>query len=136
MIGLVIITHGALAKELVETAKLIMGESKEVIPVTLAANESLDTLREKSMKAVQQFKNTGCLVLTDVLGGSPTNICVEFLKTDWIRVLCGVNLPMVMAAINGRESLDLQTLAVKVREGAIKGIIDLKDFYEQRTKKK
>jgi len=136
MIGIVIITHGNLSQELCETVRLIMGEQKGIVPITLSAKESLETLKEKAMTAVAKFKDAACLILTDVLGGSPTNVCIDLLKSANVRILCGVNLPMVMAALQHRDSLDLNNLTIKVREGAIKGIIDLKDFYDQRAKKK
>jgi len=74
--------------------------------------------------------------MTDVLGGSATNICVELLKTDNIRVLTGVNLPMVMEAANHRNTTDVTALAQRSRDGAMRGIIDLKAFYEERMAKK
>lgn len=136
MIGIVIITHGNLANELAGTVKLIMGEQKDIATVTLTAKDSIETLREHAMAAVHRFQDPGCLIMTDVLGGSPTNICVELLRTDWVRILCGVNLPMVMSALQYRETLELSALSAKVRDGAMKGIVDLKEFYQERAKKK
>lgn len=135
MIGIVLITHGKLSEELRETARLIMGD-QELAAVTFSARESLDALRAKVREAVEPFRASGCLILTDVLGGSATNVCVELLKEDWVRVITGVNLPMVMEALQHRATLDLVNLSHKVREGAARAIIDLKDFYEQRMKKK
>jgi PTS system mannose-specific IIA component len=136
MIGIVVVTHGRLAQEFLDTVKLIMGEQKDVTAVNLTAGDSLDALRERIATAIEPFKTEGCLILTDLLGGSPANVCVELIKNDWIRVLCGVNLPMVMAAANLRSTLDLTALSAKVRDGAAKGIVDLKSFYEERTRKK
>ena len=136
MIGIVVITHGSFSKELIETVKLIMGEQKDLVAITLNAKDSLDTLREKAVQEINAFKDSGCLVLTDLVGGSPTNVCMEFIKTDWARVVCGVNLPMIMAALQSRDKVDLPTLVTRTRDGAIKGIIDLKAFYEERAKKK
>lgn len=136
MIGIVIITHGALSSELLSTVKLIMGQQQDLEAVALMPNESIDSLREKSHATVEKYLEKGCLIMTDVLGGSPTNISLELLKTDSVRVLCGVNLPMVMSALQHRDNLDLVTLTARVREGAAKGIIDLKSFYEERAKKK
>jgi len=113
-----------------------MGDQKDLSAVTFAARESMETLKEKAFTAVDPYKECGCLVLTDVLGGSATNICVDLLKTDWVRILTGVNLPMVMEALNHRQNLDLTSLSRKVRDAAARGIIDLKDFYEERAKKK
>jgi PTS system mannose-specific IIA component len=136
MLGIVIITHGKLSSELFETVKLIMGEQKDVVAITLGAGDSLDTLREKTREAVSRFRSSGCLVLTDVLGGSPANTCVDFLQEEWIRIICGVNLPMVISALQSRGGDDLAVVSRKVRDGAVKGIVDLKEFYQERQKKK
>lgn len=136
MLGLVIVTHGKLSSELLETVKLIMGEQKEVDTITLDANDSLDNLKEKVKKTVLRYRANGCIVLTDVLGGSPTNVCVDFLPEDWVRIICGVNLPMVISALQNRQNDDLAVVSKKIREGASKGIVDLKEFYQERRKKK
>ncbi|MBF0543547.1 MAG: hypothetical protein HQM08_03895 [Candidatus Riflebacteria bacterium] len=136
MIGIVVITHGNFSLELLETVKLIMGEQKNVSSVTFSPRESIETLREKALIEINKFKDTGCLVLTDVIGGSATNICVDFIKMDQVRVVTGVNLPMVMEALQHREKLAVVDLSRKAREGASKGIIDLSEFFLERSKKK
>ncbi|MFZ2958460.1 MAG: PTS fructose transporter subunit IIA [Candidatus Ozemobacteraceae bacterium] len=136
MIGVVIITHGNLASEMLETVKLIMGEHPAAVAVSFTARESIDTLRERAGKAVEMFRSEGCIILTDVLGGSATNVCVDFLKLEGIRVITGVNLPMVMEALQSREKLPLDALSKKIREGAARGIIDLKEFFAERAMKK
>jgi mannose/fructose/sorbose-specific phosphotransferase system IIA component len=135
VIGIVIITHGRLSEVLAETATLIMGEQPGLTAVTFSARESLDHLRQKVHDATAPFRESGCLILTDVLGGSATNICAELLTHDWIRILTGVNLPMVMEAVSQRSHLDLVSLARKVHGGGIKGIIDLKDFFAERARR-
>ncbi|HEY9069106.1 MAG TPA: hypothetical protein VIV61_02560 [Candidatus Ozemobacteraceae bacterium] len=136
MIGIVLITHGTLSQILVETVSMIMGPQPDLVAITFSARESVETLRQKAFDAIAPYRENGCLILTDVLGGSATNICVELLKTDGVRVLTGVNLPMVMEAANHRNTGDLAALAQRVRDGAIRGIIDLKAFYEERAAKK
>ena len=137
MIGVVVITHGRLAGEIVDTVRLIMGQPSHLEAVSFSARESLETLRERAREAIEGFTTEdGCLILTDLFGGSATNITVEYLKSDKVRILTGVNLPMVMEALQNREKLPLEQLAVKVRDGAIRGIIDLKEFFAERAKKK
>lgn len=136
MVGVVIITHGRMSEVLAETAALIMGEQKDLIAVTFSARESLENLRLKVREATDPYRETGCLILTDVLGGSATNICAELMPNEWIRILTGVNLPMLMEALSQRGNLDLLNLARKVHGGGVRGIIDLKDFFEERARKK
>lgn len=137
MIGVVVITHGRLASEIVDTVKLIMGEPSHITAVTFSARESIETLRERAGEAITEYSDKdGCLVLTDLVGGSATNITVEYLKSEKVRILTGVNLPMVMEALQSRDHLPIDQLAKKVRDGAIRGIIDLKEFFAERAKKK
>ncbi len=136
MIGIVVITHGTLSEQLVATAGLIMGEPKEVHAVSFTARESLDNLRQKANAALENYKSDGCLILTDIMGGSATNVCVELMKNEKVEVLTGANLPMLLEAISYREGVDLKALAVRVQASGVKSIINLKEFFEKRTAKK
>lgn len=136
MIGIVVITHGNLSEHLLATASLIMGEAKEVHAVTFTARESLDSLRQKAVAAIEQYRAEGCLVMTDIMGGSATNVCVELMKNEKVEVLTGVNLPMLLEAIGYRDGADLKALARKVQESGAKSIINLKEFFEKRAAKK
>ncbi|MBF0405932.1 MAG: PTS mannose transporter subunit IIA [Candidatus Riflebacteria bacterium] len=137
MTGIVVISHGNLSLELLETVTLIMGEQKNASAVTFSPKESIETLREKALNEINKYIGSGgCLVLTDVLGGSATNICVDFIRMENVRVVSGVNLPMLMDAFQNREKLAVKELSQKVREGGAKGIIDLNDFFLERAKKR
>ncbi len=136
MIGVVVITHGNLSEQLVETASLIMGDNPQVHAISFTARESLDELRQKTMSTIEDYRDDGCLVLTDIMGGSATNVCVELLKMENIQVLTGVNLPMLLEAIGYRNDSNLKALTSKVQESGIRSIINLKEFFEKRAAKK
>jgi len=136
MIGIVIITHGNLSSSLLETAELIMGKQKDVKAVAFTAKESLDALRQKANEAIEDYSKDGCLVLTDIMGGSATNVCVELTKSEYVEVLTGVNLPMLLESIGYRDSVDVKTLATKIKDSGVRSIINLRDFFEKRAKKK
>ncbi len=136
MIGIVIITHGTLSEQLLETAELIMGAAAEVHAVSFTARESLEELRQKAMHAIENYRDDGCLILTDIMGGSATNVCVELMKMEKVEVVTGVNLPMVLEAIGYRDGTDLKSLATKVLDSGIRSMINLKEFFEKRAAKK
>ncbi|MDD3146833.1 MAG: PTS mannose transporter subunit IIAB [Candidatus Riflebacteria bacterium] len=136
MIGVIVITHGTLSEQLLATASLIMGEAKDVFAVSFTARESLENLKQKAAAAIDNYRSDGCLVLTDIMGGSATNVCVELMKNEKVEVLTGVNLPMILEALSYRESSDLKTLATRVQASGVKSIINLKEFFEKRTAKK
>ena len=136
MIGVVVITHGTLSEQLLATAALIMGDQKDVYAVSFTARESLDNLRQKANAAIEPFKTDGCLILTDIMGGSATNVCVELMKNEKVEVLTGANLPMLLEAISYRDGADLKALASRVQASGVKIIINLKEFFEKRAAKK
>ncbi len=136
MIGVLVITHGTLSEQLLATAALIMGEQKDVYAVSFTARESLDNLRQKANAAIESFKTDGCLILTDIMGGSATNVCVELMKNEKVEVLTGANLPMLLEAISYRDGADLKALASRVQASGVKSIINLKEFFEKRAAKK
>lgn len=135
MIGIVVITHGKLSQQLLETASMIMGEANGVSAVTFTARESLDNLRQKANEAIDEYKS-GCLILTDIMGGSATNICIELMKMEKIEVVTGVNLPMLLEAIGYRDGVTVKELAEKVHQSGIRSIINLKEFMAKRAAKK
>lgn len=136
MIGIVVITHGMLSGQLLATASLIMGSAENVQAVTFTSRDSLDDLRKNAGTAIEPYLEEGCLVLTDIMGGSATNICVEFMKNEKVEIITGVNLPMLLDAIGRREVADIKELARKVQESGCKSIINLKEFFEKRAAKR
>lgn len=136
MIGIVVITHGHLSEHLLSTAGMILGDSKKVTTICFTAKESIETLKDKATKAVNNLKDEGCLVLTDILGGSATNVCNELMQDENVEVLTGVNLPMLLEAIGYRHKSNLKQLAAKVQESGTQSIINLKEFIAERTAKK
>jgi mannose PTS system EIIA component len=134
MIGILIVTHGRLSETLAETAQLIMGPQTDMTAICFSARDSLETLRERTRTAVAPYLETGCLILTDIIGGSATNICTDLLGSDKIRVLTGVSLPMVLEGLGNRSRLNIDELAHKVKDGGVRGIIDVKEFLSKRAK--
>lgn len=123
MIGLLIIAHCNLGKELLSAAELIMGrlEAAEAISITQAA-DSQELLRAISEKIDRLDTGQGVLVLTDMFGGTPTNLSLSFLKEGKVEVLTGVNLPMVIAAAQDRKSLRLGELGEKAEAAGKRSI--------------
>ena len=114
MIGIVIVTHGQLGDVLVETAEIIFSEKPEsVTPVSINLTENVETLRKKIKIAIKSVdSNKGILILTDMFGGTPSNLSYTFLEEGRIEVISGVNLPVLLKAINIRKKdIDLHQMA-------------------------
>jgi len=117
MIGLLIVTHCDLGREFVNAAEFIVGrmEAVDVISITQASDgEETRKMIEKKIKDLN--KGQGVLILTDMFGGTPSNISLAFLKEEKVEVLTGVNLPMVIAIAQNRSDLTLKELAEKAEE--------------------
>ncbi len=99
MIGVVMATHGKLAEEFIRTAEGVAGKMEQTIAVSVVATEP--DVRGRLKEAIQRVDGgEGVLLLTDLLGGSPTNLCLSFLTERNVEVVTGVNLPMLLK-LNG-----------------------------------
>jgi len=113
MIGIVIVTHSQLGDALIDAAEFILaGKLKEITSVSIDINEDAEMLRKKiseGIKAVDSQK--GVLILTDMFGGTPSNLSYSFLEEGHIEVISGVNLPMLIKAIHTRNDQELNEFA-------------------------
>jgi len=95
MIGVVVATHGKLAEEMIRTAEAVVGKLAQVAPVSVVATEP--DIRGQLKEAIKSVDTgEGVLLLTDLLGGSPTNLCVSFVSERKVEIVTGVNLPMLL----------------------------------------
>jgi PTS system mannose-specific IIA component len=124
MIGILIVTHCNLGSALIDAAEFIIGSRPEdTEPVSIDLNENAEKLRKKisdSIKKVDQ--NEGVLILTDMFGGTPSNLSYTFLEEGRVEVVSGVNLPMLVKALNTRGKQDLAHLAATVEAFGKKSI--------------
>jgi PTS system mannose-specific IIA component len=113
MIGILIVTHKELGDALIDAAEFILGSRPEgVVSVSININENADKLREKistGIKTVDMKK--GVLILTDMFGGTPSNLSYSFLEEGRTEVVSGVNLPILIKAVNARKEMDVTQLA-------------------------
>ncbi len=104
----VIVTHGHLAGELLSAAEMIIGPISYITAVSIGWHDDVDAARDEVQRAITRVsQGAGVLLLTDMFGGTPTNIASMFLEDGRVEVATGVNLPMVikLASQSGRESL-------------------------------
>ena len=124
MIGIVIVTHGRLGEALIEAAEFIIGgRSKALVSVSIDINQSAEKLRNNIQEGIKKVdKKDGVLILTDMFGGTPSNLSYSFLEEGHIEVLSGVNLPILVQAINSREKLELSKLVTSLEKFGKKSI--------------
>jgi PTS system mannose-specific IIA component len=117
MIGVVVVTHGQLATELVNAAEMIVGDLPQFAAVSIGWHDDMDDAREEIVRAIQQVRgDRGVLLLTDMFGGTSSNLAMTFLETNQVEVITGVNLPMLLKLSSLRTSQDLLAVAREMRE--------------------
>lgn len=117
MIGLLIVTHCDLGKELLKAAEFIVGRLDEADAVSINQISDSEEIRKSIEDKVTALDNgQGVLILTDMFGGTPSNLSLSFLKEEMVEVLTGVNLPMVISIAQNRSEMSLEELAEKAQE--------------------
>ncbi len=124
MIGVVIVTHEQLGEALIKAAEFILGQRPEaLVSVSVDINENAEKLRRKISKGIQEVdQEDGVLILTDMFGGTPSNLSYSFLEEGRIEVLSGVNLPILFKAATSRKDTTLDQLAIELEAFGKKSI--------------
>jgi PTS system mannose-specific IIA component len=124
MIGIVIVTHSQLGDALVEAAEFIIGSRPGSIEsVSIDLSENAEKLREKINRGIKKVMGQeGVIILTDMFGGTPSNLSYSFLEEGHIEVLSGVNLPILIQAVNTRKKMELDQLAANLEAFGKKSI--------------
>jgi PTS system mannose-specific IIA component len=114
-IGGVIVSHGQVANELVAAAEAVVGDLNHVTAVSIGWHDDVEMAKDEIERAIKQVSaGVGVLILTDMFGGTPTNIAAMFLKRDEIEIVTGVNLPMVIKLASNTRDIGLMALAQEV----------------------
>lgn len=102
LIGIVVVAHAHISTALVEAARTIIPDAHSVTAVPIESNAPVDTNRALIAAAIARVdQGRGVLLLTDMFGGTPSNLCLAFLKLDAVEVVSGVNLPMLIKLLGG-----------------------------------
>lgn len=117
MIGLLVVTHGKLAEELVNAAKKIVGEIEALEALAMEWDLQVDDAGQLIEEAIQRVdQGSGVLLLTDMFGGTPTNLALSLHEQDRIEIVTGANLPMLIKFMSLRENRELRDVAAQVAE--------------------
>ncbi len=133
MVHILITTHGGLARELLRTAELIVGTQPDLAPICLEPHEGIEDIKQKLLEYLRRHQTDadGFLVLVDMFGGTPSNVALELAQTHPIRVVTGVNLPMLLETITHRLLMDLPALAEFVHKKGKQSIIQANDLFKE-----
>ena len=124
MIGVLITTHGNLGNELIKSAELIKGPLNNILHICVDQAKDVEDLKKEISNAIKKLdKGKGVLVLTDLFGGTPSNISLSFIKEGKVEVLTGVNLPMVLKLFEVKEDMTLRDFACLIKNYGEKNIM-------------
>jgi PTS system mannose-specific IIA component len=124
-IGVVVITHGQLATELLNSAEMIVGELPQFAAVSIGWHDDVDQARQEIAQAIERVRGraggdggeeVGVLLLSDMFGGTPANLAVTFVEAGKVEVITGVNLAMLIKLARPPKEPDLLALARDMRE--------------------
>jgi mannose PTS system EIIA component len=130
VIGVVVVTHGRLAEELVNAARAIVGEIPGIVAVSMGWSDDVGSARAQVERAIAEAGGGDTLLLTDMFGGTPTNLSLPFLSPS-VEIVTGVNLPMLIKLTNLREG-KLAEVARVVRDQGKDAIYVASDVLEKK----
>ncbi len=114
MIGLVLVTHAGLARELLTAAEMIMGKIEQVEAVCIKPDDQVEGIRDAIAGAIKNVAGSEVIIMTDMFGGTPSNMSLSFLEDNRVEVVTGVNLPMVIKFVSDRKKFPVAELAERL----------------------
>jgi PTS system mannose-specific IIA component len=123
MIGVLITTHGNLGSEFLKVAELIKGKLKNVMHISMDQTIGVEDMTKEITAAIKKLdQGKGVLILTDLFGGTPSNLSLSLLKAGKVEVVTGVNLPMLLKLTDIRETMNLDDFANHIKDYGRKNI--------------
>lgn len=123
MIGMVLVTHGHLATEFRSALEHVVGPQKQLETITIGPEDDMDSRRSDIMRAVNQVDTgSGVVVLTDMFGGTPSNLAISVMTGSKVDVVAGINLPMLIKLASVRECASLDEAVIQAQDAGRKYI--------------
>jgi PTS system mannose-specific IIA component len=123
MIGIIIITHGGLGAELIAVAEHVVGRQPDLVAVAIGPEDDIESRRNDILSKITQVdKGDGVAILTDMFGGTPSNLAISVMTPGKVEVLAGANVPMLIKLTSVRDSLTLLDAVMAAQEAGRKYI--------------
>lgn len=134
MIGLILVTHGRLAEEFVAAMEHVVGHQDAVATVCIGPNDDMEQRRSEIAEAIEKVDTgSGAILLTDLFGGTPSNLAISLLKAGRTEVIAGINLPMLIRLAGARKEMPLEKAAMAAREAGRSYITVASEFLGQHA---
>lgn len=136
-IGGVLVSHGQVANELLAAAEAVVGNLSHIAAVSIGWHDDVELAKSEIQRAIKKVSSgTGVLLLTDMFGGTPTNISAMFIKENEVEIVTGVNLPMVIKLASQNKEMSLTEMAKEVEEQGKQSIYRTSALLEPQKLKK
>ena len=135
-VGGVIVSHGQVATELLAAAETVVGDLSHVVAVSIGWHDDVEAAKNEIERAIKNVsQGRGVILLTDMFGGTPTNISAMFLKDGEVEIVTGVNLPMVIKLASNAKEVSLGELAQEIEDQGKQAIYRTSALLEPQLKK-
>ncbi|MFM2300592.1 MAG: hypothetical protein RLZZ84_328 [Pseudomonadota bacterium] len=132
MIGLILVTHGKLAEEFVHAMQHVVGRQEAVATVCIGPNDDMELRRREIADAVKAVDSgSGVIILTDLFGGTPSNLAISLMQSGKVEVIAGINLPMLIRLAKARGCMNLAAATVAARDAGRNYITIASEFLGQ-----
>jgi mannose PTS system EIIA component len=123
MIGLILVTHGTLAREFLVAMEHVVGPQKQVATISIGPRDDMEARRKEIARSIKDVDSgEGVIILTDLFGGTPSNLAISFLDVGKIEVIAGANLPMLIRLESARKAMGISEAVIAARDAGRKYI--------------
>lgn len=134
MIGLILVTHGDLADHFVEAMEHVVGAQEAIATVCIGPNDDMEARRAEIAAAIEQVDSgKGAVILTDLFGGTPSNLAISLLDAGRVEVIAGINLPMLIRLAGARKSMSVTEAVGAARDAGRNYITIASEFLGQEA---
>jgi PTS system mannose-specific IIA component len=132
MIGIILVTHGRLAEEFVSAMEHVVGKQDAIATICIGPSDDMEERRQEIADAIEQVDTgSGAILLTDLFGGTPSNLAISLLQQGRTEVIAGINLPMLIRLAGARKEMPLAQAATAAREAGRNYITLASEFLGQ-----
>jgi PTS system mannose-specific IIA component len=126
----VLVTHGRLAAEFVTALEHVVGPQEAIEPICIGPDDDMEKRRKDIAKAIVKVEQgQGVIILTDLFGGTPSNLAISLMKSENVEVIAGVNLPMLIRLEGARKVMSVHAAVAAAREAGRKYISEASEFH-------
>lgn len=134
MIGIVVVSHHNIGHEMISTTRKIIPDCPDITSVSIESDVAPEVNRNKIRDAIKKVdKGGGVILLTDMFGGTPSNLCISFLEKGEVEIISGFNLPMLIKLANSRDKMNFEELTTFIKKYGQKNIVLASEVLEGKV---